>query len=377
MTLTTRQINELSPKSKRYTVSDTHGLCLRVHPTGSKSWVLRISFQGRVSDVTLGQYPEVSLKEARQRARRKRKEVGLDAPNGYVLRDAFKLWCGLKRGRIVSYKDEKRRLETYLIKPLGGRQLDEITAPLVIYTVKKLANEGKLPTLKRILMRGREIMDLAVCAGFISHNPIDRVSRIFPTPKTKPMLSVQWTELPWVMSIMKNADLGTRRLFLFSCLSALRPIENAKLEWKWIGENDLTIPADEMKKGREHRVPLTWQMRKVLEGCRDDGRVKYVFYNPRTGRHISGQKLAKYFHSTELRGKLVAHGLRSIARSWMADHGVRFEVAEACLSHLVGSQVSRAYQRSDYFDARCDAMRAWNDYVWDCAEKAGVLEGIA
>lgn len=154
MPLNSRMIEKLEPKSKRYVVSDSHGLSLRVHPSGVKSWVLRLSFQGRVSDLTLGQYPEVTLKEARQKARRKRKEIGLNAPNGYVFRDAFKLWCGLKRGRIVSYKDERKRIENYLIKPLGNRQLDEITAPLIIYTVKQLANENKLPTLKRVLMRG-------------------------------------------------------------------------------------------------------------------------------------------------------------------------------------------------------------------------------
>lgn len=67
--------------------------------------------------------------QARQIARRKRKELGQEPPRGYILQDAFRLWCNLKRGRIVSYMDEKRRLERYVIQPLGRRQLDEITAP--------------------------------------------------------------------------------------------------------------------------------------------------------------------------------------------------------------------------------------------------------
>ena len=66
--------------------------------------------------------------QARQLARRKRKELGQEPPRGYVLSDAFRLWCNLKRGRITSYMDEKRRLERYVISPLGRRQLDEITA---------------------------------------------------------------------------------------------------------------------------------------------------------------------------------------------------------------------------------------------------------
>lgn len=74
--------------------------------------------------------------QARQLARRKRKELGQEPPRGYVLSDAFRLWCNLKRGRITSYMDEKRRLERYVISPLGRRQLDEITAPLVIATLQ-------------------------------------------------------------------------------------------------------------------------------------------------------------------------------------------------------------------------------------------------
>ena len=377
MSLTTRQINSLETKEKRYSVTDSHGLSLRVYPSGVKSWVLRISFNGRVCDITLGQYPEVSLKQARQKARTKRKEIGMDAPNGYTLRDAFKLWCGLKRGRIVSYKDEKRRLELYVMKTLGNRQLDEITAPLIIYTVKKLATANKLATLKRILMRVREIMDLAVCAGFIHSNPIERVSRVFPAPVTTPMPAVHWSDLTYVMQVMKMANEKTRALFLMSCLTALRPCENAKLRWSWIDGDVLTIPASEMKKRRAHRMPITLEMKKVFTWVKkiNKGR-KYVFEGRNSDSHVNTGKLAKHLRSTELKGRLVAHGIRSIARSWMADNKIRFEVAEACLSHIVGSAVSRSYQRSDYLEDRVGVMALWNRYVWDCAEKAGFFDVV-
>ena len=87
---------------------------------------------------------------------------------------------------------------------------------------------------------------------------------------------------------------------------------------------------------------------------------------------MSSQTLAKYLHSTELRGRLVAHGLRSIARCWLADHDVNFEVAESCLSHLTGSAVSRAYQRSDYLDARKSIVSDWCAFVFNCAHCAGI-----
>lgn len=321
----------------------------------------------------------MTLAQARQLARRKKKEVGQEPPPGYTLRDAFKLWCGLKRGRIVSYQDERRRLERYLIGPIGSRQLDEISAPLVIHTVKSLDKSGKRATLKRVLMRTREILDLAVCAGFIEHNPIERVSRVFAAPVVTPMPSVHWKELPSVMWVMSTAPRRMQVLFLFQLATMLRPGEAASIRKEWIDGGTLTIPATAMKKGREHRVPLTPFVLALIEEERrlsPHPRAAFVFSGRKAGTHVSAQALAKYLHGTELKGKLVAHGLRSIARSWAADQSVPFEVAEACLSHVVGSQVSRAYQRSDFLEARRSIMQAWSAHIEHCARSAGLLLGF-
>lgn len=114
---THRKIAALKPIEKRYSVALGYGLSLKVQPSGAKSFVLRLCVFGRVTDILLGHFPEMSLGEAKQAARRRRKEIGKEPPNGYVLADAFRLWCNLKKGRIVSYADERRRLERYIIKP--------------------------------------------------------------------------------------------------------------------------------------------------------------------------------------------------------------------------------------------------------------------
>lgn len=369
----------MQPQEKRFTVALGGGLSVKVQPTGTKSFVLRVCQDGKVRDFFLGHFPSLTLAQARQLARRKKKEVGQTPPPGYTLRDAFKLWCGLKRGRIVSYQDERRRLERYLIGPIGSRQLDEITAPLVIHTVKGLDRAGKRATLKRVLMRTREILDLAVCAGFIEHNPIERVSRVFAAPVVKPMPSVHWRELPAVMRIMSQAPRRLQVLFLFQLATMLRPGEAASVRKEWIEDDTLIIPATSMKKGREHRVPLApFVLALIAEERRlsPHPRAAYVFSGRKAGTHVSTQALAKHLHGTEFKGKLVAHGLRSIARSWAADTGVAFEVAEACLSHVVGSQVSRAYQRSDFLGARRSVMSAWSSHVACCAQSAGMLDGF-
>ena len=144
-----------------------------------------------------------------------------------------------------------------------------------------------------------------------------------------------------------------------------------------IHDDVIEIPAEHMKKRKPFRLPLTGFMRELLEreaALSPHPRCAFVFAARVTGRHISAQALAKHLHSTELKGRLVAHGLRSIARSWLADAQVPYEVAETCLSHDVGSLVSRAYQRSDYFDARRSIMERWSEHVRACARCAGMID---
>ena len=270
-------------------------------------------------------------------------------------------------------------IELHLMPFMGSRPLDEITAPLLIHAVRPLEKAGKQATLKRMLMRCREILDLAVCAGFIPHNPVDMVSRVFAAPIVTPMPSIRWQELPDAMRVMREAPKRMQILFMLQLVTMLRPGEASKLRRDWIDGDVLTIPAVEMKKGREHRVPLTPLALRLLDEAKSQSRhprSSFVFPGRDSSGPISSQTLAKHLHSTELRGRLVAHGLRSIARSWMADRGIPFEVAEACLSHVAGSTVSRAYQRSDYFEARKSVMASWSSFVADCARSACFLTEI-
>lgn len=377
--LTSKKIAALRPREKRYVVTDVRGLTLRVHPSGNKSWCVRLCAYGRVTDRVIGQWPDVPIKEARQAARRMLKDAGLEPPAGYTFGDAFRLWVGLKKGRIVSYADERRILENHLLPHVRNRQLDEISAPMIVQVLRPLDAAGKRVTLKRVLMRTREIFDLAVCAGYIRHNPIERLSRIFAPPVVTPMPAVDWRELPDVLSIMREAPERIRILFALNLLTMLRPGEAVKLRRSWIVGDVLTIPADEMKKGRAHRVPLTAEVMALIEAARaafPHPRSDLIFPSRTAGRPISPQTLAKHLHGTALRGRLVAHGLRTIARSWLADMGEMFEAAEACLSHVAGSGVSRAYQRSDYLEARRGMMRRWSAYVRDCAQSARFMPEI-
>ena len=156
-TFTSKKIAALRPQEKRFSIAIEKGLTLRVHPSGTKSWVLRVPQNGRIIDLTLGHFPDLGLQQAKAEARKRQKAFDIDPIKSYNLNDAFQLWCSAKKGRIVSYERERRTIQRHLIDHLGSYQLDEISAPLVIKTVRALEAAGHQCTFKHVLMRLTEM----------------------------------------------------------------------------------------------------------------------------------------------------------------------------------------------------------------------------
>lgn len=376
--LTPKEIRALKPKSKRYQITDSPGLALRVQTSGVKSWVFRFSRNGRVTDLTIGHWPEISLLQARAIVRKKQRELEIEPTGSFTVRDAFKFWCTKKKGRILSYRDERLRLEKYVISKIGSRQLDSVTPPMIIRLMEPLEEEGKASTIKRLLMRTREIFDMTVNAGYLTSNPLSKITKVFPVPAVTHMPAVDWKELPIVLSqLEKLAPQKYRVLFYFSLATLLRPGEVISIRTDWINEEAIMIPAEKMKMKRPHRIPMTPYLASLIEmakSMRKNKRSPYLFPASYANKPISSQALAKWMHEQkEFSGRLVPHGLRTIGRSWFADHDVPFEIAEASLAHVVGSQVVRAYQRGDYFSSRQKIMPKWHEYIQHCAECAKVL----
>lgn len=192
------------------------------------------------------------------------------------------------------------------------------------------------------------------------------------------MPAVDWKELPIVLSqLEKLAPQKYRVLFYFSLATLLRPKEVISIRTEWITDEAITIPAEKMKMKRIHRIPMTPYLASLIEAAknmRKNKRSPFLFPASYANKPISSQALAKWMHEQkEFSNRLVPHGLRTIGRSWFADHEIPFEVAEACLAHVVGSQVVWAYQRGDYFAARQKIMPKWHAYIQHCAQCAKVL----
>ena len=132
--------------------------------------------------------------------------------------------------------------------------------------------------------------------------------------------------------------------------SLLRIGECAALKWAWVNQdtNTIEIPREHMKMRRDFRIPVTPQIAALLEHVKafqESSGIDSEFVFSISGR------------------RMVIHGIRSMGRTWMAEHGVDFAVAEASLAHVEHNAVVRAYSRTDYLEQRRTVLEAWDEYV--------------
>lgn len=372
MRITDKKIEKLKGKEKRYTVALGDSLFLRVSPSGHKSYCFRFYFKGKVRDLTLGTWPELKVMQAIQCVHLKREELQLKPSIGLTFKDGYKLWQNKKKGHIVSYDNECKRIERHLLPYLSKLQLEQISAPIALNVMLKLDN--KLPTLKRCLMRLNEILELCVCAGLLEQNPCRRLSRVFANhqPINRPFIRAE--RLHELFALLKDEPIWFHLFALWAVYSMLRPVECVSIKWSWIENDVITLPSEIMKKRRPHRVPLCQEIIQIFTELKRirKRRSVYVFSFGRSGRCLNKQYLSKWLTQSDLKGQLCHHGLRATARTWMRDNKVSYEVAEDALAHLSGSQTERAYLRGDYLEQRKDIMQKWWQYIYSqyCASCA-------
>lgn len=379
------------------TLRDGQGLELRITKT-AKSWLFKYyrPDTGARTNISFGQFPDVSLEKARekrqearalladgidpQRHRDSKQEATKAAAENTLIRIAER-WIELKRHETsAAHCDASwRRLERFIFPALGGTPISKIDVEIVLSTVQHLETAGKLTTLHRILADIRQIVTLAIQRGIVTTgNPFHGITKAIKSPKKRAMASIPPAELPGLMmSIAESgADFTTKQAILFSLHTLVRPSEVAGARWD---EIDLdagwwTIPAERMKMKREHVVPLTAQAIKVLRDIHQlSGNREHVFphrANPK--RPMNKQSTNVALARMGYAGRLVAHGIRALGATAMSQHGFPYDLIDACLAHVVGNTTSRAYIRDDLAEARIPLMRWWSNTIEAASERGEV-----
>jgi integrase len=386
--LTNTEIDKAKPKEREYNLTDGYGLILRVKPTGTKSWLFNYyhPITKKRKNLSLGQYPALSLANARKE-RTKAKELlanNIDPQehrNDQLALDKFKAsttflfvasnWFEIKKTKIAETTSISlwRSLENHILPALGHRPIDKITAPEAIKALEPLAAKGSLELTSKIIGYLNEIMTHAVNTGLLDHNALAGIRAAFKTPKVTNMPSLPPSELPELMQTIARASIKivTRFLIEWQLHTMVRPGEAAIAKWDNIDfEAKLwNIPADDMKKKRPHSVPLTSQALSLLNAIKPiSGHREFIFPADRKPSKPSCSQTAnRALSRMGYKGRLVAHGLRSIASTTLNEQGFEGDVIEAALAHIDSNEVRRAYNRTEYLERRKALMVWWSDHI--------------
>ncbi len=386
--------NKLSPPAVRALGPGRHadggGLYLEVDASGARRWFLRTMVHGRRRDIGLGSTSLVSLSEAREEARRLRK-VARDGGDPIAERDkdkrkslTFEEAARAVHAEQISPNNRNAKhvaqwistLETYAFPAMRKFPVHAVEQADVLRALAPIWTE-KPETARRVRQRIRTVLDWARTAGHREGvNPVEGVEKGLARQRDRARhhAALPWQELPQLMPRLAKAS-GMGALALrFALLTAARSGEVRGATW---GEFDLgakvwTIPAERMKGGREHRVPLSdaaigvLRQAEKLAGRPED----LAFPSQRAGRSLSDMTLAAVLK--RLKVPATVHGFRSTFRDW-AEEATAFphEVKEAALAHAVKNKVEAAYRRTDLFEKRRAMMETWAAFA--VSEKAKVV----
>lgn len=359
--------------------ADGNGLYLFVDPTGAKRWVLRTLVLGRRRDIGLGSLRLVSLSEARDEATRLRRLArdGADplaertrARRGVMTFKAAAL--EVHKAHASTFRNVKHRaqwlssLEADVFPVFGDRPVSAIGPSEVLAALGKIWTT-KPETARRLKQRIRVVLDWAKASGHRDgDNPVDGITRVLPKVRQAAVHhpALPYSQLPAFVRDLRAADAGVivRLAFEFLILTAARTGEVLQAQWSEIDRQTKTwtIPADRMKAGREHRVPLSARALELLkEATPISGDGPFVFSGRAVDAPLSNMALLMVLRRMK-RAHITAHGFRSAFRDWAAERtNVPRAVCEAALAHVVRDKTEAAYFRSDLFELRRKLMNQW------------------
>jgi len=393
--LTDTEIKASTANDKDYSLYDGKGLILLIKKNGSKLWRYKYKHPAVVKMVqlSLGKYPEVTLAQARKTRDEGNTllattdamtSIGIDpqtfwkeqkakAENEHVntFERTAKAWHEIKANEVSAdhAHDIWRSIEKDLLPLIGKIPIKTLDAPTLISALKPVAARGALETIRRLCQRINEIMDYATNVGLIKANPATGIKKAFNRPQETNLPSIKPDELPKFLQTLcrANISISTRCVIEWQLHTMTRPSEAAGARWDEIDfESKVwTIPAERMKRNKEHFIPLTDQAIVILKVMHSiTGNRDHVFVgskNPRTPMNSSTANVA--IKRMGYKGKLVAHGLRSLASTTLNEQGFDSDIIEAALAHVDTNEVRRAYNRAEYLERRRKMMFWWSEHI--------------
>jgi integrase len=392
----------ITQAKRRGYYGDGGGLFLQMSASGAKSWVFRFKESGRLREMGLGPAHTVSLAEARQKALECRK-ARLDGLDPIEARRGKRIQAKLNAAKAMTFaacaesyiashragwRNPKHAaqwpatLGTYVYPVFGLLPVQTVDVGLVMKAIEPIWVQ-KPETAGRVRGRIEAVLDWATARGYRQgENPArwrGHLENLLPKKskvrRVEHHAALPYAEIGAFMAELRQQEGVAARALEFAILTAARTGEVIGAKW---GEINLdarlwTVPAERMKTGNEHRVPLSDEVLAVLAEMRKIRLSDHVFPGGKAGRPISNMAMLMLLRRMG-RGGLTAHGFRSSFRDWAAERTTfPAEVAEMALAHTVSDKVEAAYRRGDLFQKRRRLSDAWAKF---CAAAPGKVVPI-
>ncbi|MFA5593247.1 MAG: integrase arm-type DNA-binding domain-containing protein [Micavibrio sp.] len=398
MKLTNIACKNAEPKEKPYKITDGGGVYLYVMPNGSKYWHFKYHYAGKEKRLALGVYPEISLQMAREKRlkarrlldegtdpglekKRMRYQRVLDANNTFKLiaeewiEHNLGTWSKNHAGTV------RHRLETDIYPKLGNMPMKDINAPMLLPVLRAIEKRGAHEIARRALQYLGQIFRFAIVTGRCEHDVTTALKGALKPFKRGHYAAMDMNELPEFLDILNSnkARLFPQTLIAVKLLmlTFVRTSELIKATWDEFDlENRMwVIPAERMKMGRPHMVPLCDQVIALLRELKDlnpPNRV-HIFpsrSNPRN--HMSNNTILTAIARMGYRGTHTGHGFRALAMSTIKEKlKYRHEVVDRQLAHAPANQIDKAYDRAKYLDERVVMMQEWANYLDSISNRKG------
>lgn len=386
MALTAKQIQNTKPGEKILYFFDERGLYLEVTPKGSKRWRLKYYFKGRERRISLGIYPEVTLKEARE----KRDEIRKQAFNGIDPVEHRKATRTLSKANaensfeyvakewLLKHKIERsenhhkkvnRLFERDLFPYLGNAPIAELTPPQILSVLRKIESRV-VETAHRALGHCSQVFRYAVATGKAESDPTRDLKGALQAYKKNHFAAVvEPKQLGQILSLLYNYQ----GMFPVQCalklmpLVFVRPGELRQAQWVDIDLENAEWRFLVTKTETQHIVPLSRQALAIITELKPlTGNGRYLFPSARGGgRPMSDNAVLTAMRSMGIpKEKMSGHGFRAVARTLLDEVlGFRPDFIEHQLAHAVRDPHGRAYNRTKHLEERRNMMQAWADYI--------------
>lgn len=356
-------------------------------------------FTKKETTFKIGEYPYLSLTDARRlreefktdlaldidpQEKRKAKAAELVAKEDNTFGNIYQKWKEVKmhKVKVVTMRSYESMYVARVKQHFENMPIEDITIPLVLEKLQVMEAEQQSKHIVRVMNFMQQVAAFATIIGVMKYNPLSDLGKIpLHYADTEHRLTIPPKELPDLMIALFEGQslIMAKFAFMWQLLTMVRPGEAIAAEWEEINleKREWAIPAEKMKgkrsKGRGHIVPLSDQAVRLLQEVhRFSGRTAFVFpsvrYKREDAQPLTKATTLRVIYEIGYKDKLTAHGLRSIASTYLNDEGESGDVIEACLAHTVGNPVRNAYNRSTFLDLRRPVMQKWADYVTSCIE---------